>query len=496
MAIKNIIDADILIIGSGIGALSVAGKLCREGRQITVVTKGLEKSCNSSLAQGGISVALSKEDDYHIHFKDTMAAGCYQNDEEAVMTLVSKAPEIIKEFIDTGMKFDTDENGELQFGREAAHSLNRVIHAGGDKTGLLVVEQLLRNINENVTIMRNEMALDLCVKDGQCNGVVTRDENGDLKRYKANFTILATGGIGQLYPSTSNDTTITGDGMAMAYRAGCVLKNLEFIQFHPTMLTIDGNAYGLVSEAVRGDGGILINEKGEKIMEGVHPMKDLAPRDVVAREVYAHYLKGEKIYLDISAIHDFRDRFPTVTEICESHGVDLSKNLIPVGPGAHFHMGGVQATPQGVTNIEGLFAVGEVACTGVHGANRLASNSLLEGIVFGKLLAEHISGIDRKAPDFEYEMPVHTVDKLPAKSEIQRKMMDFVGIVRHRSQMHEIMEWFGQYMPQGCDSFCALDLTKTDNAKQEVYNMLTAGWLIADAAMKRHDSIGAHYVVE
>lgn len=496
MAIENIINCDVLIIGSGIGALSVAGKLCREGRKITVVTKGLEKSCNSSLAQGGISVALSKQDDYHLHFKDTMAAGCYQNDEEAVMTLVSNAPEIIREFIDTGMKFDTDENGELQFGREAAHSLNRVIHAGGDKTGLLVVEQLLRNINENVTIMRNEMALDLCIKDGKCGGVITRDLDGNLKRYKADYTILATGGIGQLYPSTSNDTTITGDGMAMAYRAGCNLKNLEFIQFHPTMLTIDGNAYGLVSEAVRGDGGILINENGDKIMEGVHPMKDLAPRDVVAREVYAHYLKGEKIYLDISAIHDFKQRFPTVTEICESHGVDLSKNLIPVGPGAHFHMGGVQATPQGVTNIEGLFAVGEVACTGVHGANRLASNSLLEGIVFGKLLAEHILDIKCSAPEFEYVMPKNRVGKLPKKAEIQRKMMDFVGIVRHRSQIHEIIEWFNQFMPEGCDTFAPLDLENTTNEQQEIYNMLTAGWLIADAAMKRHDSIGAHYIVE
>lgn len=490
------IDVDIVIIGSGIGALSVAGQLCRAGRKVTVVTKGLEKSCNSSLAQGGISVALSKEDDYHLHFKDTMAAGCYENDEDAVMTLVSKAPDVIREFIDTGMEFDRDENGNLQFGREAAHSLNRVIHAGGDRTGLLVVEQLLRNINENVTIMRNEMALDLCVCDGVCNGVITRDLDGNLKRYKANYTILATGGIGQLYPSTSNDTTITGDGMAMAYRAGCVLKNLEFIQFHPTMLTIDGNAYGLVSEAVRGDGGILINEKGEKIMENAHPLKDLAPRDVVAREVYAHYLKGEKIYLDISAIHDFKERFPTVTEICESHGVNLAENLIPVGPGAHFHMGGVQATTNGITNIEGLYAVGEVACTGVHGANRLASNSLLEGIVFGKLLAEYILNNERIAPDFEYVLSKHTVDKLPTKAEIQRKMMDFVGIVRHKSQIGEIIEWFNDFMPEGCDDFMPLDPEKTTNEQLEVYNMLTAGYLIAKAAIQRKDSIGAHFVVE
>jgi L-aspartate oxidase len=489
------IKTDILVIGSGIGALSVAGQLCKKGRKVLVITKGLKKSCNSSLAQGGISVALSKEDDYHLHFKDTMAAGCNLNDADAVMTLVSKAPDVILEFIKSGMQFDKDENGELLFGREAAHSLNRIIHAGGDRTGLRVVEQLLRNINENVTVIQNEMALELRVKDGKCSGVITRAENGEVKHYQANYTVLATGGIGQLYPSTSNDNTITGDGMAMAYRAGAELKNLEFIQFHPTMLTIDGHAYGLVSEAVRGSGGILINDKGEKIMEGVHPMKDLAPRDVVAREVYAHYLKGEKIYLDITAVKDFREHFPTVTEICEEHGVNPDDKLIPVGPGAHFHMGGVAATPQGITNIDGLYCVGEVACTGVHGANRLASNSLLEGIVFGKLLSDYILETPRISTEFEDEVPSYKIGELPTKEEIRQKMMEFVGIVRSKSHIHEILDWFKQYMPNGED-FCKVDVENATNAQLEVYNMLTAGWLIAKAALNRGESIGAHYITE
>lgn len=485
--------SDVLVIGSGIGALSVAGELCKYKRKVDIVTKGLCKSCNSSLAQGGISVALSKEDDYHLHYKDTMAAGCNMNDAQAVMTLVSKAPDVILEFIKSGMEFDRDSNGELEFGREAAHSLNRIIHAGGDRTGLRVVEQLLRNITTDVTIHQKEMALDLIVKDGKCYGAITRDDDGNLHKYTANHTVLATGGIGQLYPSTSNDVTITGDGIAMAYRAGCKLKNLEFIQFHPTMLTIDGNAYGLVSEAVRGDGGILINEKGEKIMDGVHPMKDLAPRDVVARQVYAHYSKGEKIYLDITAIEDFEHRFPTITELCIEHGVDLSKNLIPVAPGAHFHMGGVEATPQGITNIEGLYAVGEVACTGVHGANRLASNSLLEGIVFGKMLADYISENPRAVDEVEFENSSYIVGELPDKLEIRKEMMDFVGIVRHTSQIHNVIEWFKQYMPNGND-FAKLDINKTTNKQYELYNMLTAGWLIARAAEDRKESIGAHYI--
>lgn len=486
---------DILIIGSGIGALSVAGELCKYKRKVDIVTKGLCKSCNSSLAQGGISVALSKDDDYNIHYKDTMTAGCNMNDADAVMTLVSKAPDVILEFIKSGMEFDKDDNGELEFGREAAHSLNRIIHAGGDRTGLRVVEQLLRNITTDVTIHQNEMALELIVKDGKCYGVITRDEDGNLRKYIADYTVLATGGIGQLYPSTSNDVTITGDGMAMAYRAGCKLKNLEFIQFHPTMLTIGGNAYGLVSEAVRGDGGILINDKGEKIMEGVHPLKDLAPRDVVAREVYAHYTNGEKIYLDITAINDFEHRFPTITELCNEHGVDLNKKLIPVAPGAHFHMGGIEATTEGVTNIDGLFAVGEVACTGVHGANRLASNSLLEGIVFGKLLADHIVEMSRSVEDVEFDNSQYTVSNLPDKLSIRKEMMDFVGIVRHNSKMKEVIDWFKQYMPDGND-FVPLDFEKTTNEQYELYNMLTAGYLIAVAANDRKESIGAHYVLE
>ena len=488
-------EADIIIIGSGIGALSVAGELCKNGRKVLVITKGLKKSCKSSLAQGGISVALSDKDNYEWHYEDTMAAGCNLNDSDAVMKLVSTAPNVIRELIDTGMEFDRDSQGNLMFGREAAHRLNRVIHAGGDRTGLRVVEQLIRNLTTDVTVIQNQMALDLRVKDGKCYGVITKDTEGNLHTYHANYVVLATGGIGQLYPSTSNDVTITGDGIAMAYRAGAKLKNLEFVQFHPTMLTIDGHAYGLVSEACRGAGGILINEKGEKIMEGVHPLKDLAPRDVVAREVYAHYLKGEKIFLDISAVDDFKSKFPTVTEICEDNGVDVSKNLIPVAPGAHFHMGGVEATPNGLTNIDGLFAVGETACTGVHGANRLASNSLLEGLVFGKFLADYILTHHRKVGNIIDDIPETTVDKLPTKQEIQRKMMEYVGIVRHSNEIHNIIDWFKQYMPNGED-FVKLNPEKTTEEQYEIYNMLTTGYLVAKSAMDRHESIGAHYIVK
>lgn len=489
------IKTDIVIIGSGIGALSVASELCKYNKKIIIITKGLRKTCNSSLAQGGISVALSNDDNYKLHYEDTMQAGCYLNDSDAVMTLVKKAPDTINQFIKEGMKFDTDENGNLCFGKEGAHRLSRIVHAGGDRTGLRVVEQLLNEINDNVKVNENEMALDIRVKNGICGGVITRDLNGCIRKYEASCTILATGGIGQLYPYTSNDATITGDGIAMAYRAGCKLKNLEFVQFHPTMLNINGQAMGLVSEAVRGAGGILVNDKGERFMQDFLPFKDLSPRDVVAREVYARYLKGEKIYLDISSVDNFREKFPSVTEICESNGVDLSKKVIPVMPGAHFHMGGVEANPEGETNIDGLYAVGEVSCTGVHGANRLASNSLLEGIVFGRLAADKILKSDRKAVAFEDDDSTGIVKKMPSKKEIQDKMMEFVGIVRYENKIDNIIKWFEQFMNSD-NTFGRVNIDTTSNDEFEIYNMLTTGWLIAKSAEARTESIGAHYIVK
>lgn len=490
------IKTDVLIIGSGIAALSTASELSKFNRHVTVVTKHCSMDSNSALAQGGISVALAPEDDWQLHYKDTLRAGCYLNNEKAVEKLVSLAPKVLIDFMGTGMRFDRNQKGELLFGREAAHSLNRVIHAGGDATGLKVVEQLVKNTKDdkNITIKENEPVIDLIVKDGVCYGAVTRDKTGTIHKYAAGSTVIASGGIGQLYPATTNDETITGDSIAIAYRAGAMLKNLEFVQFHPTMLTIDGIAYGLVSEAVRGAGALLINDKGQRIMQGVHPMAELAPRDVVAREVYAHYLKGEKIYLDISAIDNFKEKFPTVSGICESHGVDLSENLIPVAPGAHFHMGGIEAKSDGRTNIKNLFAVGEAACTGVHGANRLASNSLLEGLVFGRLTADYI--VENPVAPFEDEgtAPTAILGKMPEKSEIQKKMMEFVGIVRHRCEIAKIVDWFESFMPK--EGFVCADYTEATDAELEIYNMLTTGWLIANAAMERKDSIGAHYIVE
>ncbi len=485
---------DVIIIGAGIAAHSVACRLCDRGKKVIILTKSNKHDCNSTLAQGGISVALREDDSYMSHYEDTLSAGCGLNDKEATMTLVKEAPGIIREFIESGMNFDKNADGSLSFGREAAHKLARVIHAGGDRTGLKVMEQLYKNLGDRAEIRENEPVIDLIVKDGEAVGVITRDKDGNFNTYCAPYIVLAAGGIGNLFPGTSNDATITGDSIALAYRSGAELKNLEFIQFHPTLLTINGKNFGLISEAVRGDGGILVNEKGERIMEGVHPLKDLAPRDVVSRAVYSHTQKGENIYLDISGISGFRSRFPNVSEICESNGVDIDKNLIPVAPGAHFHMGGVKALPTGETTLPGLYAVGEAACTNVHGANRLASNSLLEGLVFGRLTADNIADSDRHMRTAQYTMPTVKMNvPLPSKKDIAKVMMKCVGIVRTEKSLLEGIEYFESFMPDK-KGFVSINPMLCTDEELEIYNMLTAGWLIAKAAYNRKESFGAHYM--
>ncbi len=485
---------DVIIIGAGIAAHSVACRLCDRGKKVIIITKSNKRDCNSTLAQGGISVALRDDDSYMSHYEDTLTAGCGLNDKEATMTLVKEAPGIIRDFIKSGMNFDKEPDGSLSFGKEAAHKLARVIHAGGDRTGLMVMEQLYKNLDGRAEIRENEPVIDIIMKNGEAVGVITRDKDGNFNTYCAPYIVMAAGGIGNLFPGTSNDSTVTGDSVALAYRAGAELKNLEFIQFHPTLLTINGKNFGLISEAVRGDGGILVNEKGERIMEGVHPMKDLAPRDVVSRTVYSHTQKGENIYLDISKIKGFKSRFPNVSEICESNGVDLNKNLIPVAPGAHFHMGGIKAKPTGETSVSGLYAVGEAACTNVHGANRLASNSLLEGLVFGKLTADNIISSDRKANPAEYTMPTTKMKTpLPTKKDITKIMMECVGIVRTEENILKGIKYFEGFMPDE-KGFISLDPRAYTDKDLEIYNMLTAGWLIAKSAYGRKESFGAHYI--
>jgi L-aspartate oxidase len=487
-------NSDVIIVGSGIAALMTAYYLC-EGKNVMIFTKSKKENSNSWLAQGGVAAVVSKEDNWRCHYEDTMIAGCYHNDEKAVKILVQEGPKQIQELINRGFRFDADERGRLHLGKEGAHQLRRILHAGGDATGRKLVSFLLKQVMGKVTIVEEEMVLELLMKNNRCIGVKTRKKSGETARYYASATVIATGGCGSIYAFSSNASTVTGDGIALAYRAGAEIADMEFIQFHPTMLYVNGKVVGLISEAVRGEGAILVTEDGRKIMESVHPQKDLAPRDVVARTIHAEVIQGNNVYLDISMIANFSQRFPTITHLCRSYGIDIESGKLPVVPGAHFLMGGIKTDVNGRTSVAGLYAVGEAACTGVHGANRLASNSLLEGMVFGKRLAEALlhneqAEILEKDEPMKNQFAKEITSILPTRQQIQHVMMHYVGIVRDELSLEYAKQWFEQFSIPNLLNFDLDALTVEENS---VVNMLIVGWLITTSALQRRESRGGHY---
>lgn len=482
---------DVLIVGSGLAALQTANKLSRS-KNVMIITKKTKYDNNSNMAQGGVAAVFAPEDHWTSHYKDTLLAGCYYNNKAAVQYLVQEGSKEIHRLIQDGMLFDGDKNGP-SLGQEGAHSMRRILHAGGDATGANIMQHTLQHLSHRVQVIEDETVLDLIVEDGVCLGVVTRNAEGEVKRYYASHTVLATGGSGSLYSFSSNNGTVTGDGLAMAYRAGAELVDLEFVQFHPTMLYVDGGCRGLISEAVRGEGALLYNSQGERFMEGIHEQKELAPRDVVARAIHGEILKGRSVYLDITMIDRFASRFPTIASLCESNGICLEDGRIPVVPGAHFHMGGIRTNLDGETTIPGLYAVGEAACNGVHGANRLASNSLLECLVFGNRLGEHLltkpaAKIQPSKPNQQIAFPDVT---LPSKEELQEMMMQHAGIVRTEQSLQEAKQWIEHYLSSAVRE--ELPHEALTNEQVTIYNMMTAAWLIVTAALERRESIGGHY---
>lgn len=477
--------ADVIIIGSGLAALMVAYHLC-EHKNVIIFTKSNKETSNSWLAQGGVAAAIHRDDHWLFHYEDTLIAGCEHNDDEAVRILVQEGREAIQHFMNLGFSFDADEHGQLLFGREGAHRMKRILHAGGDATGKNMVSFLFEKLSNRVTFIEHDPVIDLLVYDGRCVGVQTKKGT-----YMADATVIATGGIGQLYTFTSNAQTATGDGIAMAYRAGAAVTDMEFVQFHPTMLYVDGKAVGLISEAVRGEGAILVTDDGRQVMDGVHPQKDLAPRDIVSRAIDREMKNGHLVFLDISAIPHFSSRFPTITSLCERYHIDWRKGLIPVVPGAHFLMGGIVVNVDGETTLPGLYAVGEAACTGVHGANRLASNSLLEALVFSRRAAHSILKKKEQLPGVnKYEETRENVCiPLPTKEQIQQTMTECVGIVRNYDQLLEAKQWFEQYSLFEL-IHCA---PPYDDEERTIVNMLIVGWLVTTSALQRRESRGAHY---
>ena len=383
---------DMVIIGSGIAGVYTALQTDRDV-DVLILTKESIDICNSVLAQGGIAVSLDKEDSPKLHYKDTLFAGAGLCDENSVWVLVNEAAENIKNLCNYGVDFDKGKDQKLSLTREAAHSKNWIIHTG-DSTGKAVCDTLINAVKrkKNVTIREQVFVIDILTKDNVCKGVIICDRDGQTKLIRTNMVICAAGGYGQLYSNTTNPEVATGDGASFCYRAGAALMDLEFIQFHPTVLFHPDNKSFLISEAVRGEGAVLRNSKGERFMHKYHEMKELAPRDVVSRSIFMEMqeTQASNVFLDIThKEEDFlKKRFPTIYKTCKEYGINISKDMIPVAPAEHYCMGGIKTNENGETNIKGLYACGEAACNGIHGANRLASNSLLEGLVFGRRIGK------------------------------------------------------------------------------------------------------------
>lgn len=486
--------ANVLIVGSGIAALQLAATIKQE-LNVMVLTKKSTTTANSYMAQGGVAAAVGVKDHPNLHYLDTIEAGRNHNNAEAVQELTKEAPEIINGLLQAGCIFDFNKNGKLKLGMEGAHSEKRIVHSGGDATGKAIVEFLVSQLGKNITVQEEVFVYELIMNtEDQCIGVKAKHPDGKTEVFYAEHVVLATGGCGQLFHFTSNAESVTGDGLALAYRAGAELVDMEFIQFHPTLLYVYGQTKGLISEAVRGEGARLVTEDGTFIMEGVHPLKDLAPRHVVSQTIYDYLKVGKPIYLDISRIENFTEKFPTVSAICRESGVELETGRLPVAPGSHFLMGGVKTDRFGRTNIPGLYAIGEVACTGVHGANRLASNSLLEGLVYGRRLGDWLneqSGIETN-PNFEQVTHVEKNKNLtlPEKQVLQQTMMDRTGIVRQNASLTMQKNWLEsfdveEWLETPLDGYSSDEIT-------DVFMLITA-WLVTDAALARTESRGGHY---
>ncbi len=482
---------DFLIIGSGVAGLRAAIELAPYGK-VLVVTKDKPTESNTEYAQGGIAAVMSDEDEVGIHFEDTLKAGDGLCNEITVRTLVEEGPERIAELISWGAEFDK-EGSKLDLTLEAAHSRRRVLHAHGDSTGKELTRVLLNKARSFPSVRRYPFAItaDLIIQDNECHGAyVLRDR--EMTALYARATILATGGAGQLYSRTTNPQVATGDGMAIAFRAGATLEDMEFVQFHPTSLYCPTAPQFLLSEAMRGEGAVLRNINKETFVEGYHHLAELAPRDIVSRAIISEMVKTNSyhVYLDLRHLcKDFvRNRFPRIYATCLQYGIDITLDLIPVSPAAHYIMGGVKTDADGRTSIKGLFAAGEVACTGVHGANRLASNSLLEGLVFGARTgnAALSSTINPSAQATNSFNPASIRDHDEIRHALRKLMWERVGIIRCAASLSEaassLLEWS-----------IITERNYGTRRELELKNMLTVAGIIVQAALARKGSVGAHF---
>jgi len=489
---------DFLVIGAGVAGLRAAIELAPAGRGLVLVKRDVAAS-STQFAQGGIAAALSDEDEISLHLQDTLNAGDGLCNPEAARVLVEDAPGRIEELIAWGTQFDR-EGTKLTFGREGAHSRNRILHAHGDSTGREIQRALYARAKAipEIAIHEFEFSTDLVMRDGRVTGVRVMDEHGTQSTIHASAVLLATGGMGQLYLNTTNPAVSTADGVAMAYRAGAEVTDLEFIQFHPTALYLKKAPRFLLSEALRGEGAYLRNMEMLRFMAKYHPMAELAPRDVVARaimhELERSRAKDPVVYLDMTHLDEahIRRRFPRIYSTCLQYNVDIASELVPIRPAAHYAMGGVRTDLDGRTTLPGLYAAGEAAGTGVHGANRLASNSLLEGLVFGaragKKMRDELKAPSQKVADLPPAACSNGPVSLPADGavrELQELMWKQVGIVRTGSGLKEAIKRLEEIGAQVSRPHCRREF--------EARNLQISGLLVARSALAREESRGAHY---
>lgn len=496
---------DFLIIGSGVAGLSCALELAPHGR-VAVLTKEKIGTGSTQWAQGGIAAVLAPEplDSAALHLSDTMDAGAGLCDRDAVKVLVEEGPRRVRQLIARGAHFDTEPSGELKLTREAAHSARRIVHAQGDSTGREVQRSLTAEVlrSEGIEVFEDTLTVDLLISENRCRGALALDENsGELILFCGLATIVATGGIGALYKVTTNPPVLTGDGMAMAYRAGGELMDMEFVQFHPTSFA-KGPEYPkfLISEAVRGEGAILLNANGERFMPRYHEDAELAPRDVVSRAIAweIHKTGTDWVFLDLTSNTEqqIAARFPTIYSTCVAYGINPAKEPVPVSPAVHYMMGGIRTDLNGATNVPGLLACGECACTGVHGANRLASNSMLEGLVFGirtvRAARDMKEQFKNSSCDFSVDGTAPApVDNAPdeigkARALLRELMWQHAGLVRDAAGLQNALQTLNQLQNRFGRPQAARDAI-------ELANMIAVGRLITQAALTREESRGAHF---
>lgn len=495
---------DVLIIGGGLAGIRAALAVDPSLRVLVVCKDGLTNS-NSGKAQGGIATVWNLDDDnYDLHVQDTLIAGGALCDEEIVRYIVERGTGEVKNLIENGARFDKKPDGTLLLGREGGHSRFRILHADGDATGQEIMRAMIETVKSrpNVRVWDDTYTLDLLTADGFCRGAVVRWSSGDeTELIWAKQTILATGGLGQLYRETTNPAVACGDGVAMAYRAGAAVRDMEFVQFHPTVLYIAGSARSLITEAMRGEGAYLVDKSGERFMKEYDKRMELAPRDVVSRSIVDHMIKTnqENVWLDLrhKDADWVRSRFPGIAATCRQFGIDIARDLIPVRPGAHYAMGGVLIDAEGRTTLKGLWAAGEVSSSGLHGANRLASNSLLEAVVYGETVGRLAGEIASQTSDEYRALPIRNnpipeqegdaaVDLDDIRNALKSVMWRKVGVVRDEAGLSEALTSVRRW------SKYVLSRQFRSQKGWELQNMLIVARLIIEGALRRRETRGSH----